>query len=185
MTNGIKNRRGNAFPNANFKPGGDSSIDDLRGVKKYNIPPEGVSDISDIQEDKKGKYAVNIEEYRKGDAGDTLRIPAGTKNPEYMGGGPVQTGERLDEDTYEALTGLDQEKLNIDTFYSMENKYGKFKKGKKFDDPTLKESQREMADYAYRYNNSPQCPDGDCIGYDDLGHFGSKYLEKLQANRQQ
>ena len=90
--------------------------------QNYNIPPGGHADVSDIQEDKKGKFTVNVEEYRKGDSSDTLRIPAGTKNPQYMGGGEVKTGESLDEDTYEALTGLD--KIPEDRELS--------KKGKKF-----------------------------------------------------
>ena len=127
--NNFKNKRGNAFPNVGFTPGGDGNLDDLRGVKK-----------------------------------ETTMIPT---------------------EESEAPEGFPQPKLNIDTFYQMESEYGKFKRGKKFDDPSLKESQRKMADYAYKYNNSPQCPDGDCIGYDDLGYFGSKLLEKLQANRKQ
>ena len=127
--NDFKNKRGNAFPNVGFTPGGEQNKDDIRVEKQETteIPTEGAT------------------------------VPEGFPQP----------------------------KLNIDTFYQMENEYGKLKKGKKFDDPSLKESQRKMADYAYRYNNSPQCPDGDCIGYDDLGYFGSRFLEKLQANRKQ
>ena len=113
MTNGIKNRRGNAFPNANFKPGSGPNKDDLR------------------------------------------------------------VSEQI------------QEKVNIDSFYKMEDDYSKMAKGKKFNDPSLKTAQEKMADYAFMYNNSPKCPDGACISYDDLGHFGNKRIQIKQQNTQQ
>jgi len=74
----------------------------------YVIPPGGHQDTGRVEKDEKGFFVVNIPEFRKGDSSDTLRIPGGTMNPAYKGGGSIKTGQYLDEDTYEALTGLDQ-----------------------------------------------------------------------------
>ena len=88
----------------------------------YNIPPGGHQDTGQVEKDEKGMFIVNLDEVRKGDSSDTLRIPGNTVNPPYMGGGPIEPGQYLDEDTYEALTGLDQ--IREDRFLT--------KKGKRF-----------------------------------------------------
>ena len=92
----------------------------------YYIPIGGHTDVSTVKKDEKGLYVVNradaLDANITGTSSDTLRIPGNTVNPEYMGGGPIETGQYLDEDTYEALTGLDQ--IREDRFLT--------KKGKRF-----------------------------------------------------
>ena len=74
----------------------------------YVVPPGGHQDTGQVEKDEKGLFIVNIPEFRKGDSSDTLRIPSGTMNPAYKGGGPIKPGQNLDEDAYASLTGLDQ-----------------------------------------------------------------------------
>ena len=92
----------------------------------YYIPIGGHTDVSKVKKDEKGLYVVNradaLDAVITGTSSDTLRIPSGTINPAYKGGGSIKPGQYLDEDTYASLTGLDQ--IREDRFLT--------KKGKKF-----------------------------------------------------
>tara|TARA_R100000808_G_C2087821_1_gene109327 strand:+ start:472 stop:816 length:345 start_codon:yes stop_codon:yes gene_type:complete len=74
----------------------------------YVEPPGGHQDTGQVEKDEKGLFIVNIPEFRQGDSSDTLRIPSGTMNPAYKGGGPIKPGQDLDEDTYASLTSIGQ-----------------------------------------------------------------------------
>ena len=73
------------------------------------------------------------------------------------------------------LTAIDK-----DDIYTQETELGELSKGKNANDPSLKQPQIALAQKMFSYNNSPQCADGDCFSYDDLGMHGASEIERLQ-----
>ena len=92
--------------------------------------------------------------------------------------------EQLNEEQAIASQEPDPE-LNIDSIYMQEDELGKLAKGKHAQDPSLKDPQISLAQKFYEYNNSPQCPDGDCLSYDDLGYYGFSEIKRLHKERNQ
>mgnify|MGYP003151191748 CR=1 FL=1 len=90
--------------------------------------------------------------------------------------------EQLNEEQDIASQEPDPE-LNQNSIFMEENELGKFSKGKKYNDPSLKERQIALARKMFDYNNSPQCPDGDCFSYDGAGYFGSKPIPGWQKEQ--
>ena len=191
--NNFKNRRGNAFPNANFKGGNGKNLDDLRPKPTVPIntgestPPwEGAStkeplnkNNPSMEDDRKsGVWEYWDYVYGTGEDTDWSQVPEERKQQirqEFQQEGAGKAA--FDQGTYE---GAGNTGISEDDFYKIESEYMKSAKGKKYNDPELRTQQEKMAERAYEINCNQN---DDVISYDDLGMWGNKRIQKLQENK--